>query len=242
MQYVDRLPPRVRLQVRYQLRAVAFIPTLALSSLVSASGEAAPPSDVPPAHAPAEADPTGDIRSHTWDLGVSAGVLLPGEIDLEDPDGEVKTKVSPTFRLILDSYLVPKLAAGLFVGFTPVSLRDELVLGEWDGERYKMPDSGISVLEAGGSLKPRFFVGQRVAIKPGLGFGYRRAFSSEKAARFTGFAVNGSLEVQYLWQSSWKPYVDVGFLTQPYGGVEDVAYVRFGPIAYLTIGMAMGGL
>jgi hypothetical protein len=167
-------------------------------------------------------------------------VLLPGEIEVTAANQDPRTRFSPAVHAILDSYLIPKFAAGLSVAYAAVSLDSEEPTDEWGLQPTDFPD-GVSVLEVGGTLKARFALGARVAVKPGGAVGYCRAFSSEELVRFEGVALNASLEVQYRLHNGLKPYLEFRVLSQPHGGVKDVTYVYFGPLFSLSAGVALGG-
>ncbi|MCK4823388.1 hypothetical protein KA005_46980 [bacterium] len=95
------------------------------------------------------------------------------------------------------------------------------------------------MLEFGGTIKARFIVNHKLAIKPGFNIGYRQTFSESEDARCKGLGLNGSCEIQYRTPMDLIVYGDIGFLTQPVGGVQDVAYMLFSPIFYIALGIGL---
>ena len=100
-------------------------------------------------------------------------------------------------------------------------------------------DVSIHMGEIDGALKARFFVSPDFCIKPGLALGFRKTFSTEPDAREMGLCFEGNIEGQYHFSEKYFLLADFGFFTQPYGGVQDVAYVRAGPVFYTNIGIGI---
>jgi hypothetical protein len=90
----------------------------------------------------------------------------------------------------------------------------------------------VSMAELGILLKGRFNVSEKVQIKPWAYVGYRSYGS--KAGQ--GLGVNANVAFQYQMQKI-KPFVEIGFLTQPDGGT-DAATATFGPTFQTSIGLA----
>jgi len=81
-------------------------------------------------------------------------------------------------------------------------------------------------------------------LKPGLNVGYRKFYFHYKGDcglevdDAHGLGVNGSFEFQYIYSEKIILFAEIGFLTQPYGGKEDVTYLDFGPVFYINLGIA----
>jgi hypothetical protein len=177
-----------------------------------------------------------------------------------------KKTASYMFKAMYDSYLIPKLATGLYfqLATTPVNLHDtrteyssEYINGQWVykqwDEEYSY-DLGCFIWEIGASIKPRYFIGRSFAVKPGLNIGYRKFYfnkddlkvadvlsyfeSENQKPQATGMALNGSLEIQYqLPQKKYFVFTELGMLNQPYGGTLHVTDLNFALIFYALIGI-----
>jgi hypothetical protein len=53
-----------------------------------------------------------------------------------------------------------------------------------------------------------------------------------------GLGLNASCEIQYLYSPNNILFSEFGFISQPYGGQEDVTYLEFGLIFYVAVGVA----
>ena len=93
--------------------------------------------------------PEKTLGNKTFDLGISAGVLLPGNLyasdALEDESFSFTLRKNTSFllRFIADAYLVPQLALGGFINLSPITLSEEVQFGTWSGESQGIPSSGI---------------------------------------------------------------------------------------------------
>jgi hypothetical protein len=181
---------------------------------------------------------------YRYDLGVSAGTWFAGDIDvsddLDDDDfsEDLRKNGSLFIRAFADVIVARPFAFGAYVNFATIGFDEAAYLGYWDGRAHEIPASGIKMAEAGALLRLRISIA-RFLLRPGLDIGYRRTFSDSEDARAKGLALNGGCEVHYRINERLAPFLDVGFLSQPYGGVSDVAYVMFGPIAYVTAGIVL---
>jgi len=160
-----------------------------------------------------------------YDLGASIGYWVSGDVYLGLPDDWYSKNGSFLFRTWFDGYLMPKLAAGVYVNLSSVNFDDF--------------DTEATMYEFGVALKPRFLVSPEFAIKPGVNLGYRGASSDTAAAEFDAFGLNLSVELQYqpapLAEYGMYVFADTGFLSQPAGGNEDQD-ITFPPIFYISIG------
>ena len=113
---------------------------------------------------------------------------------------------------------------------------NEVNIGTWDGREHIIPLDDIKMPELNASIKGRFFLSDNMALKPCLYIGYRKTFSSSPDAEETGVVLNYNVEYQYYIQKLFF-LVDLGFFSQPYGGVEHVGYVRSSGVPYFTVGI-----
>ena len=97
--------------------------------------------------------------------------------------------------------------------------------------------SGTPIWEFGASIKPRFILSEKVALKPGFNIGHRRFSGENEFTKWKGLALNGSCEIQYRLSDKLILFEETGFLYQPYGGNVDTD-VTFDPIFYFIFGIA----
>ncbi|NTW48439.1 MAG: porin family protein [Chlorobiales bacterium] len=172
-------------------------------------------------------------REKEVEFGISGGILLPGSINIEDFN-PADTKISPLFRLIVDTYITEKFMIGGYVNFASISLKS--TDSKYSYFTARVPEQTVTMYEFGGALKGRFLLNPKLVFKPGLNLGYRMATGDFFSDNVKGFAVNFSAELQFLGDS-FSPYIDGGFLAQPNGGNTDW-FVTFPPVLYLTGGIS----
>lgn len=173
---------------------------------------------------------TEKFEAKQYDIGFSAGFWLPGTITIEDVDAD--KKIGPLVRIFYDSYINPKFAVGAYFNYSSAVIS------------YETLEADADFLEFGIALKPRFFIGPDMALKPGLNMGYRMANrelligyeSPDTNTKSKGLGVNLSVELQFMQDDDYIFFVEGGFLSQPTGGNSD-ADVTWGPILYLTCGL-----
>ena len=158
------------------------------------------------------------LKDKEYDVGILAGYWLGGEVNVDDFG--VDKDGSFMLKMYSDFYLMPKFAFGLFVHVLP----------------YSQGLIDVNSYEFGVALKPRFFINETSAIKPGINLGYRLMTSDGFSESVSGFGVNFSLELQSKLESMiLSP--EIGFLTQPAGGNEDFD-LAFAPILYFGLGIS----
>ncbi|WP_146049328.1 autotransporter domain-containing protein [Alkalispirochaeta sphaeroplastigenens] len=162
----------------------------------------------------------------TGEVGFSVGRWFPGDIKLDDENLEARSTV--LLRGYLDMYVFSQLSVGMYVAATWGELREA---GEAD---YK--GNSFDTTEFGGALKARYFLTETFSLRPGLQFGYRRITIDEVSDDPRGVALNGTLEAQYHFPSGAIPYVDLGFMSQPFGGNRQWD-LTWGPRFYLALGI-----
>lgn len=207
------------------------------------------------------------LAQKTYDAGLSVGFVGSGDFNMDFDPYVTKKKSSFLLKSMYDAYLIPKLAVGVYfqVASAPVDMHytetvtdANYVNQEWVYTTREVKHShtlGVFVWELGASFKPRFFLGQSWAIKPGLNIGYRKFYFNEGDLRNAevleyfeeedqkpqaeGLGLNGSIELQYQYSNRLLLFSEVGFLTQPYGGTHHVTDLDFGPIFYFLLGAAL---
>ena len=155
-----------------------------------------------------------DLKSKEYDLGFMAGLWMGGTVWVGGSEEEKDASI--LFRGFADAYLIPKLAMGTFINLAPISQ---------DGGEFIM-------FEFGCSIKPRFFIKEDLAVKPGLNISYR---TSSGDLEMDGLGINLSVEVQKAMETMILSF-EGGFLSQPVGGDgwNDIAWT---PIMYLGAGV-----
>jgi len=179
-----------------------------------------------------------------FDLAVSLGLLGGGSFQGSwDSDFPAATTLSentvPSFMgmAIYDYYILPYLSVGGALTYAAIIPQSDI---DWydDGEHHiNMND--IFIMDYCVGIKYRKVFNDLFAVKPGLYLGIRNSFSHSWEAREIGMALDGSLEFQLFIRDNLYTFIDLGFLSQPYGGVVNIAYVRGGPIYYFTVGFGI---
>jgi hypothetical protein len=207
------------------------------------------------------------FRSKTYDAGISAGICGGGSLSMDFTDYDVNKKTGFLIKGYYDAFLIPQFACGVYfsyflapanMSYTRSTYIDNIINGQHVPVLTELNysyDFHNQAVEIGGSIKPRFFIGSRWAIKPGLNMGYRRVYLNEsdldaagllqgfkdknKKAVADGMGINLSMEVQYHYTQDLTLFCETGFLTQPFGGTLNVTTLQFGPLLYFTVGAAM---
>jgi hypothetical protein len=165
------------------------------------------------------------LMARNGDFGVTAGVWLAGDFSLEDFGVKRQKNAGFLLRTFYDAYVAEKIAVGAYFNFSPTS--------------SPASSHGATMIEFGGSIKPRFPLGDGSAvIKPGLNIGYRM-YSSDSGTmdKVNALGLNASVEIQFDVKNIFVPYVEIGFLAQPVGG-NDITGISFPPIIYIAGGIA----
>jgi len=183
-------------------------------------------------------EPNSILQNKTYEYGISAGYLFGGDINISDAPNNFQTTGAFMIKGFIDSYLSPKLSAGLYLQYSYSGIEEKK-------HNDEIATHNVSIIEIGGSFKPRFILNPRWAIKPGLNISYRKFFfdftadCGLKLDNAQGMGLNASIEIQYLYSSSYILFSEIGFATQPYGGKEGITYLDFGPIFYISAGIAL---
>jgi len=171
------------------------------------------------------------VGNKKYEIGIGPGILFPSQVYISLYDGYVNQKTNFLLRSYFDYYLIPQLTFGFYVNYTNTNLEKDIsIFG------YKVKKSGTSILEFGGSIKPKFDISPQFIFKPGVSLGQRQYFGDESFSKWKGLALDGSFELQYLISRKYKLFAELGFLYQPYGGNKDTD-VTFDPNPYLVMGI-----
>jgi len=196
------------------------------------------------------------LKKNKVDISLSGGALLPannvqGSYESNFPDEEtvdIKNKACPLIKATFDYNIQTNLSFGANINyasfiigdilFEEESIKDgnEVYLGTWDGREHVIPLDDIRMLEFNASVKGRFILNENMLIKPCLYFGFRKTFSSSIDAEETGVVLNYNVEYLYYFTGQFFILADVGFFSQPYGGVDNGGYVRAFGVPYFTVG------
>jgi hypothetical protein len=158
------------------------------------------------------------------EFSAAAGLWLGGQVSLDDYDVTVDKDPGLLLHLSYDLFLNERLSLGFYSFLSPITIEDS--------DSYLMVEGGFSV-------KNRFKISEKgTLVKPGLCFGFRTVEIDvgEYSETMIGMALDLSVEFQFF-VNNLKPLLDVGFITQPVGGVPDYTYVDWGPIFYIAGGL-----
>lgn len=192
-----------------------------------------------------------DLASKPFDFGVAIGQWFAGNFSVSLLNRDVEKPASTLFKAYADANLTPKFAMGVFVAYSNMNWQYSTMSSQWQYYDNSQPWLGgyitdvaiphtydISMIEVGGSLKPRFVVSPQVVLKPALSVSYRQSSSSYKYAQASALGINGSLEVQYYASDSHYYFSEFGAMTQPVGGNNDTN-ITSGPIFYILFGIGL---
>jgi len=124
-----------------------------------------------------------NIYGRDYEIGFALGMQTGGKIVTDVLDGDLKADGSLLLKGYIDAYVVPKLAIGAYLTYTSLPGKyscETWGTAVWDGYVWDFPmvtvskSYSINIIEIGGSIKPRFFINEKTAIKPGISIGYRK--------------------------------------------------------------------
>jgi len=179
----------------------------------------------------------------SWSFGSSAGILLPGIIRGSfsrdfNPDESGSFQSNPTFlaKVNADYNVCKYFGLTTCVFFAPLWLPEKIDLGEWDGRDHTVPSTGIMMFDFDAGLTTSIQTRKNISINPSVYAGFRQTFSSSPDARNSGVALDFDLAMMLHISNMRFWSINLGFISQPYGGVTDIAWVRGGPIFYINTG------
>ncbi len=151
------------------------------------------------------------------ELTVSAGYLFEGEAYAWTPNRYGSYGETYWIKADYVGYLSNLIGLGGYVA---------------TGQPYYGANEAVSMTELGVVCKVRFKASEKFVVKFPLYIGYR----SYGGGAGRGLAVNFSGVLQYQGEKL-RPFLDVGFITQPTGG-NDYSEVTFAPVMQASIGLA----
>ena len=156
-------------------------------------------------------------QDQSWNLGLKGGIFFPGEVYVNPPDDYFDTEMGWLINISADAMVAPKLSMGGF--FLHVNTTDE----------YFEEDVGINTF--GVTLKARFRLASGIQIRPGVAIGYQLINGEELFEDVKGLEVGAVFEIAKPLGSGRAILGELGFITQPSGGNEDID-MTFGPIFF----------
>lgn len=186
-----------------------------------------------------------DIGGHPLDITVLGGTTLLGEIQgawFDDFDPKYTftfTNDNAWFgRIGADFFPVKFVGFGVTADLAALNLKEDLRIISGSVTNF-FPKSGITMLEFDAYVKGRFEIENWLVIKPAIGMGYRHTFCASPDAVENGFGVEGNIQALFPLTGTFSLCAEIGFFSQPYGGIVDVAFVRAGPVLYIAVGLAI---
>jgi hypothetical protein len=166
------------------------------------------------------------------------GTVFPGTIQAADhadfkPDETFTFHNSQSllFKGSTDVNLLKILSVGICLNYVPIHIKDADNLG--------LTSNTVHMAEVDATFKLRFFPSRKLVLKPGIIIGYRQTFSSDTDAREKGFCFDSGFNCLYYLGANYFISAELGFFTQPYGGIEGIAYIRAWPIFYANMGFGI---
>jgi len=176
---------------------------------------------------------SGTFAEKKFDFGIAPGVLFSGDIYISLYGEKVNQNSSFLIRTYADAFVIPQISFGLYFNYTTLNLAKDIdIFGE------KIERTGTPIWEIGASIKPRFILSEKFALKPGFNIGHRQFAGENDFTTWQGLALNASCELQYSLPGQVNIFAETGFLYQPYGGNEDTD-ITFDPIFYLVFGIVL---
>lgn len=179
----------------------------------------------------------------TVEARFSGGLLTSGSFDASwysdfpsDFTLEESTDPSWIIRAGLDCYIAPEIAIGASFSYAPIIPETDIDYVDGGVDHY-IGKNDIYILDYCAGIRGRLKLSELLVLTAGLYAGGRSSFSSAPEAREFGMAIDGDLAIQAQLIGGTFAFAELGFLSQPYGGVIDIAYVRGGPILFLTMGI-----
>ncbi len=190
-----------------------------------------------------------EVAGRSVDLGVAAGILAPGPIQVgwyssfdAGSTFEFTNQTTLLLSAMFDAEIVPWLSLGGRVNTASIEIDHDINLGYYgfDGQDHVLNKETIRVVELMLSAKVRQPITENLRLQPALYVGYIKAFASDPDARDRGLGLNASLEGRYALGKGAFLFAEVGLMAQVYGGVTDIGYARTKyPLACVTVGAGL---
>ena len=177
-------------------------------------------------------------QNQTFDFNLTVGSLFSGKVQASyeldfDPSYTVDFNIQQTLvmKATADYNLFKYFSIGAAFHYVPIKISDE------DIYQLGIERTNIHMTEIDAVIKGRLPAAEKLLFKPYVALGYRHTFSKLEDAREHGFCLNGGIETLYYFNQKYFISCDLGFFSQPYGGVVDLAYIRAAPIFFAGIGI-----
>jgi hypothetical protein len=152
------------------------------------------------------------------ELSVSLGYLMEGEVYVWTPNVYGSVGETVLFKADYTGYFSDYFGVGGYVSYA---------------NPYYWAFGNVSMYEVGFLLKGRFKAGEKMLIKLPVYVGYR-GYGNE-AGQALAINVSGVFEYQ---SEKVKPFLDIGFLSQPTGG-NDATSMTFSPTFQVSAGITL---
>ncbi len=160
------------------------------------------------------------------EIGLSVGILAGGEAYVEEQDQYFDFTSGLMIHSFYDHFVAEYLSIGGYLNFSFPEI--------------EFAEEGSTFTEVGLAIKPRFFIQDVLTIKPGLNIGYRTVNSNNIdfiGGKIQGLGINLTTELQLNIHETFKPFLDIGFITQPAGGNDEFT-ITFSPVLTVRAGIA----
>ena len=179
------------------------------------------------------------------DVSVSLGVALPGVLQAAWEEGfpaastvSFRSQFSPAVKLELDWFPLPRLGPTLALHYAALLLPREVDLGFWDGRQHVLPKADIHFTEVEAGIRYRYPLLPALTLEPAVSLGYCHTFSGSPDARNNGFILDLVVEAKRR-VGRGHLLACLGLMSQLYGGVEGIAWVRSYPVVYCCLGAGL---
>lgn len=152
------------------------------------------------------------------ELSVSVGYMTEGEVYVWTPNVYGSVGETVLFRADFTGYFSDYFGVGGYLSYA---------------NPYYWAFGNVSMYEVGFVMKGRFKAGEKVLIKIPAYVGYR-GYGNEAGQ---ALAINLSGVFEYQGEQV-KPFLDVGFLSQPTGG-NDATTMTFSPTFQVSVGVTL---
>lgn len=169
---------------------------------------------------------TIQAQEQSWNWNFKGGIMLPGTVTIEG-FGDADTELGWIVNTAFDALVAEKFSMGGYLFYSGITEAES-------GESY-----GANVLSIGGALRGRFKLQGGIQLRPGIVLAYQST-TGDAFDDLTGLNIGLSFDVVFPLKGFNAIVGELGFMTQPSGGNEDVN-VTWAPIFYITVGYEIGG-
>ncbi len=175
---------------------------------------------------------------------VGGGLLAGGEFEASwesdfpaDRTMSMATDPSWLLRGSLDAAINSSVALGLLAIYAPITPREDIEYLD-GGSSIQISRHDLRLFDIGLGPVVTLPLDSKVLVRCALYGGFRWSYSSVSAGREFGMAIDGTIAAEYAIDEQLRCFLETGFIGQPYGGVQDLAFIRGGPILYVAAGLS----